>query len=219
MIPSSPVLILLYGFPGSGKTYFSRQLCNEVQFAHMEEDRIRTELFEKPRHTKQENFAVNRIMQYMAGEFLNSGVSVIYDTNAMHKAQRRSLKELATRHKASVFTVWFQIDPETAFARSSKRDKRKLDDRYSMVFTPEQFREIASHMQHPEQNEAHIVVSGKHAFRSQLSSVIKKMADLGLVKQTQALSKMIKPELVNLVASHKTENKPKTAGSHTIVLR
>jgi predicted kinase len=50
VVPTKPFLILLYGFPGSGKTYFARQLTEHVQAAHVHGDRIRGELFDKPRY-------------------------------------------------------------------------------------------------------------------------------------------------------------------------
>ncbi len=204
------MLILLYGFPGSGKTYFSRQFCEEVQAAHLEEDRIRYELFERPRYTKQENFALSRIMEYMSGEFLSAGISVIYDMNAMRASQRRSLRETARKHKADILIVWFQVDADTAFIRNHKRDRRRLDDRFAAGYDVEQFKELASHMQQPEPTEDFIVVSGKHSYPSQRSTVIKKLADQHIVKHSDAMHKMVKPELVNLVPN----NRPSEHGGH-----
>lgn len=197
--PEKPVLILLYGFPGSGKTYFSRQFCEEVQAAHLEEDRIRAELFEKPRFSKQENFALSRIMEYIAGEFLAAGISVVYDMNAMRLSQRRSMREVARRQKAEVLIVWFQVDADTSFLRNYKRDRRRSDDRYAAGYDVEQFKELAAHMQQPEPTEDFIVISGKHSYPSQRSGVIKKLSDLHLIKPSAAMHKMVKPELVNLV--------------------
>lgn len=74
-----PTLILLYGYPGAGKTFMARQLSEDIQAAHVQSDRIRFELFEQPRYDRQENQIVDHLMQYMTEEFLNSGISVIYD--------------------------------------------------------------------------------------------------------------------------------------------
>jgi predicted kinase len=54
IFPSKPFLILFYGYPGAGKTYFSRQFTETIQAAHMQADRIRGELFETPQYDKQE---------------------------------------------------------------------------------------------------------------------------------------------------------------------
>jgi predicted kinase len=204
ILPENPVLILLYGFPGAGKTYFSRQFCDMVQAAHLEQDRIRYELFEQPRFTKQENFALNRIMEYMTSEFLNAGISVVYDLNAMRLGQRRTLRETARRLKASTLIVWFQVDPDTAYLRNIKRDRRKNDDRYAVGYDVEQFKQLAAYMQHPEPTEDFIVISGKHTFASQVSGVMKKLADMKVIKRSTAAGKMVRPDLVNLVPTPPT---------------
>ena len=217
IIPAKPVLILLYGFPGSGKTYFSRQFCEEIHAAHLEEDRIRAELFENPRFSKQENFALNRIMDYMTGEFLSAGISVVYDMNAMRIANRRQLRENARKHKAEVLIVWFQVDADTAFMRNVKRDRRRLDDRYAAGYDVENFKQLASHMQQPDVTENFIVVSGKHTYTSQRSTVIKKLADQHIIKPSAAMHKMVKPELVNLVPNGQKDSSQD--GRRNIVLQ
>jgi nucleoside diphosphate kinase len=80
---SKPVLICLYGFPGSGKSYVARNLASGIQLAHVSGDRIRSELFENPRYDNQENAIITHLMNYMTDEFLSAGVSVVYDTNSL----------------------------------------------------------------------------------------------------------------------------------------
>src|SRR5262249_23824503 len=117
-LPKQPFLLMLYGFPGAGKTYFARQFCEHIQAAHLEADRIRSELFEKPRYDKQENDVVAQLMNYMAGEFFKAGISVVYDVNAMRMAQRHALREVARQSKATPVLIWFQTDVESAYARN-----------------------------------------------------------------------------------------------------
>lgn len=194
-----PTLFLLYGYPGSGKTHFARQLCDELQAAHVQGDRIRYELFEEPRYDRQENEIVSRLMEYMSGEFLQTGISVVFDVNAMRLNQRRELREMARHNKANVVLVWFQIDTDTAFNRVIKRDRRKTDDRYSMPMDRPTFDAIAGGMQNPDINEDYMVVSGKRTFQTQRSAVIKKLYDMGLLQAEQATSGLAKPALVNLI--------------------
>lgn len=197
----SPVLILTYGFPGAGKTYFSRQLAEAIDIVHLEQDRVRYELFQEPKYSKSENTALTRISTYMVSEFLKAGISVILDTNALRLSQRKVLREVARQHKASTLVVWFQIDPDTAFMRSQARDRRKNDDKYAVSYDPDSFRQMAEYMQNPDPTEDMIVISGKHSFPGQLSTTVKKLADMGVIKGSSAAHKMIKPELVNLVPS------------------
>jgi predicted kinase len=196
--PNTPLLILLYGFPGAGKTAFARQLCDHLQAAHVQDGRIRTELFEQPRHDREENQVISHLMDYMTGEFLSAGISVIYDTNAMRVSQRRALRELARKSHAQPLLIWLQIDTESAFLRANKRDRRKADDKYNPPLDQATFERLASGMQNP-QNEDYIVISGKHTFQTQLSAFMKRLRELGHVTTNDATPKLIKPGLVNLV--------------------
>lgn len=215
--PVQPVLVLLYGFPGAGKTYFARQFCEAFQAAHLEQDRIRYELFQQPRYTKQENNALSRIIEYMTNEFLTAGISVVLDMNSMRISQRRSYRELARRHKAATLVVWFQIDADTSFIRNQKRDRRKHDDRFAVGYDVEAFKQLAAYMQHPEPTEDFAVISGKHSFAGQLSTVMKKLADMQIVKVSHAAPKMIRPDLVNLVPTPAPKDQPQSR--RNIVLR
>ncbi len=200
IIPHKPLLVLLYGYPGAGKTYVARQLCESIQAAHVQDDRIRSELFENPTHSKQESHVVSSLMTYMTTEFLSSGVSVVFDTNALRTSQRVAMRNLALKARADTVLIWLQIDPETAFARVSKRDKRKSDDRYSDSLDRSSFERLASGMQNPSGTEQYIVVSGKHTFATQRSAILRRLQELKLISlDPNSAAQVIKPGLVNLV--------------------
>lgn len=200
--PTKPFLLLFYGYPGAGKTYFARQFCENIQAAHLQADRIRGELFEQPRYDKQENDIVTQLMDYMTEEFLTAGLSVAYDVNAMRSGQRRALRDMAFRCHAVPVVVWFQMDIETAFNRNIKRDRRRADDKYAAQWDRSTYENIISHMQNPSNNEDYAVVSGKHIFNMQQSGVIAKLREMGVLSTDDASSRMIKPGLVNLVPNN-----------------
>ncbi len=196
---TKPTMIMLYGFPGAGKTALARQLCDDMHAAHIQADRIRFELFEEPRYDSQENQIVEHLMQYMAEEFLAAGVSVIYDVNTARANQRRALRDMARKAKAHPVLIWLQIDLESALIRASKRDRRKADDRYAVLMDRAVFEETIGRMQNPTQIEDYVVVSGKHTYQTQRSAIFKRFYDMGLLSRELAASKMVKPELVNLI--------------------
>ncbi|CAN5372481.1 hypothetical protein BH09PAT4_BH09PAT4_05910 [soil metagenome] len=204
VVTSKPALIMLYGFPGAGKTYFSRMFCETVQAVHMQADRVRAELFEKPRYDKQENAIVSQLVNYMTEEFLNAGVSVVYDVNTARLSQRSAMRELAKHSHATPLVVWFQIDQESAFNRSTQRDRRRNDDKYAAVTNRKSFDNTIAHMQNPSDKEDYVVVSGKHTFNAQYSAVARRLRELGLLSITAETAKAFKPGLVNLVPSQQT---------------
>jgi predicted kinase len=201
--PTKPFLLLFYGYPGSGKTYFARQFCENVEAAHLQADRIRLELFEHPRYDTQENKSINQIMNYMAGEFLTAGMSVAYDANALRAKQRRILYDLAKRNRAVPLLVWFQMNREVAFSRNVQRDRRRADDKYAAAIDRTSFEDLSGNMQNPSASEAYAVISGKHPFKMQQSAVMGKLREIGVLAHDDASSKVIKPGMVNLVPKNR----------------
>jgi predicted kinase len=195
---SHPTLIYMYGLPGSGKTFVARQLCDELGLAHISGERIRYELFENPKHDKTEYQIVTHLMDYMAEQFLNTGVSVVYDISVNRLADRRVLRDLAKRFKAKEVMLWLQIDPDTAWTRTQSRDHRKIDDKYAPILNQEHFEKYMRSMQNP-QNEHYLVLSGKHLFNSQKSAIIRRLVEMGSINQESLNQVIAKPELVNLV--------------------
>ncbi len=199
IFPTKPFLLLFYGYPGAGKTYFARQFCENVQAAHLQSDRIRGELFDPARYDKQENDVVQQLMDYMTEEFLSAGLSVAYDVNALRVKQRRALYDMAYKYRAQPLLIWFQMDQETAFSRNVKRDRRRADDKYAASWDRTSYDDIIGHMQNPMVSEDYAVISGKHLFNMQHSAVISKLRTKGVLNQDDASSQVIKPGLVNLV--------------------
>ena len=196
---TKPVLIILYGFPGSGKTFFARQFSQEINAASISSDQLRYEFFEEPTYTKDENDVVDHLSLYMASQFLQTGISVIYDGDSLRTTQRRVLKDIANRAKAEVLVVWLQIDIESAFLRVVKRDRRKIDDKYNRQLDRTTFESVISKMQNPNLNEDYVVISGKHNFPTHKNAVMKKLYEKGLINPDTANDKIVKPGLVNRV--------------------
>jgi len=198
-ILTKPVLIILYGFPGSGKTFFSRQFSEEIGAANINGDLLRYEFFENPLYNKEEDDVVDHLSLFMTSQFLQTGVSVVYDASALRQSQRRILKDIAARSKAEVLVVWLQIDVESAFLRVIKRDRRKADDKYNRQLDRTTFEDEINKMQNPALHEDYVVISGKHNFITHKNAVMKKLYEKGLINVETAGTKVVKPGLVNRV--------------------
>lgn len=198
VVPTKPLFIMLYGYPGSGKTHVARQLSETLHAAHLHSDRIRGELFTEPRFDKEENSIVEHLMLYMTEEFLRAGVSVIFDAPTDRLVERRELRNIARKSKAETLLIWLQIDADSAYARLNKRDRRRSDDKFARIYSRQDFETAIGKMQNPRE-EDYMVISGKHTFNTQRSAIIKKLYELGVVSTGNTAANVVKPELVNLV--------------------
>ena len=196
--PTKPLFIMLYGYPGSGKTHVARELSETLHAAHLHADKIRGELFTKPRFDKEENQIIEHLMLYMTEEFLRAGMSVIFDANVNKLGERRELRNLARRAKATALLIWLQIDAESAFARLNRRDRRKSDDKYATAYDRKSFDAVLASMHNPRE-EDYIVISGKHTYKTQRSAIIKKLYEMGAINIHTTTNNVVKPELVNLI--------------------
>ncbi|HEX5456733.1 MAG TPA: AAA family ATPase [Candidatus Saccharimonadales bacterium] len=195
-----PFILILYGYPGAGKSTFARQFAGEIHNTiHIHSDKIKAELGAiLQRKGADSPYIYGPLTEYMVKEFLASGFNVILDVSLPKKTDRRAIKNIALMSHARLITVWAQIDADSAFDRLRKRDKRKINDKYSRAYTRSEFESIINNSQNPD-GEEYVVISGKHTFKTQKQAVFKKLEELKLISAGQAATKKIRPEMVNLI--------------------
>ncbi|HEY5268523.1 MAG TPA: AAA family ATPase, partial [Candidatus Saccharimonadales bacterium] len=164
---TKPTIFLMYGYPGSGKSYFGRQFADDTMSAYINDDTLRHEFIENPTYKKQENDTIEHLSIYMLNNFLRPGVSVVYDCDNDLISDRKLISTIANQHKAQLIIVWLQIDVESSFNRVNNRDARKIDDKYAEKLDRTSFESKIAKMQNPSDRENYVVISGKHTFRAQ----------------------------------------------------
>lgn len=92
---AEPVLILLSGLPGSGKTSFARALATRLPLAHVESDAVRRGLARRPRYTPGENAAVFARVEAEAAAALAAGRHALVDATNLTRGDRRRFVQLA----------------------------------------------------------------------------------------------------------------------------
>ncbi|MEM6997908.1 MAG: ATP-binding protein [Patescibacteria group bacterium] len=196
-----PALIMIVGMPGSGKTYLMRRLAEDLGAVHISAEKIRHEIFEKPSLTRDEEAVVRQLMMMLAEEFLKTGLSVLYDTSVSTKDERKEMRDFARKLKAEPILIWQQLDTSTAFIRTQKRNPQDNDDdRFAVPLSKDLFMGLSRQIQTPGEEEA-IVISGKHSYKGQLQTVVRKLIEMRLIPQNDQLAKSVpKPGLVNLVS-------------------
>ncbi len=164
-----PILFLTLGFPGSGKTYFSRRFAKDYDLVHLNSDAIRAKLFSEPKYTQEENKILFRAMDILTDQLLSQGVSVIYDANITKKIYRDRLYKIARKNQATSLLLWFQTSVETARRRLAKRinDGSKSQSRFQVYVNDEVLSRIKDEEEHPTNREKYIAINGARSYKKQ----------------------------------------------------
>lgn len=173
-----PLLIVTMGFPGSGKTFFARQFADLHNLPRLSEDIIRFELFEDPQFNDDEADIIERMLYYGLDQLMKTEKTIICEGGFLKTAQRKRLYEIAAKNGYRTLIVWLQTDLETAAVRAKARDRRNPDSKYSFVIDRQTFVEIKNKLERPSEKEQVVVISGKHAFKGQCLTVLRKIASM-----------------------------------------
>lgn len=126
---NGPILYLMLGAPGSGKSYFAARICKEYKFVHLRSDAIRKQIFAHPTYSKKENERLFGLIDFLAGELLSRGVSVVYDANCITRKIRSGLRRIAAKHMAACVVLWVQAPLDIAIRRAGTRSYHPVNAR------------------------------------------------------------------------------------------
>ena len=100
-----PILVVLCGLPGTGKTYFAREVSKHVPFCVLESDRVRKALVPKPKYTPGEHSRVFNACHYLIDEYLSNGLRVLFDATNLTEKFRLPLRQISQRQNARLVLV------------------------------------------------------------------------------------------------------------------
>ncbi len=175
---SEPLLIVFLGFPGSGKTYFSKQLAEELNAVTLNSDALRISMFgsletiEQIRANDRSRLYddVFGAMDYAARQTLLAGHSVIYDAQQTKRENRRNIEKIAQESGAIPILAWIKTSRETALKRGQDREASDDSHQYTadkMEYLIDRFDSVTDL---PEPTENTIEISGELTFGEQYSS-------------------------------------------------
>lgn len=121
---AKPVLVLLSGLPGTGKSFVARRLAEALPFVIIESDTVRKILFSQPRYTAQESRWVHRTCHALIAKLLKRGVRVIYDATNLIEYHRELVYRIADRAGARLVVVKTVAREEVVQERMRDRQER-----------------------------------------------------------------------------------------------
>lgn len=167
-----PVLYLMLGYPGAGKTTTSRLIHELTGAVHLWADHIRREIYKKPTYTHKENLQLYTHLNRLTGELLAAKNSVIFDTNFSYRKDRRHLSEIAKKHGAITKLIWIAVPEEVARKRATA-DAHLQKTRVLGNMSHKDFDRIISHIEEPGSKESFIKVDGTKITETYIKSLLK----------------------------------------------
>lgn len=173
---SRPLLIMIIGLPGAGKSFFAGHFADTFGAPLVSADVLRHELFESPSFTMAEMGLIKRMAEIQLVELVKTRTTIVVDGLSNSRKERQQFEQFATAHRYGTLIVWVQTDEPTSKARSISRNTRPVDDKYSKKLTLEQFKQLAANLNTPVKQEDYVVISGKHTYTTQAKMVLRKLS-------------------------------------------
>ena len=116
-----PPFVVVSGLPGSGKSYFCRQLSQRMPFVTLESDALRCVLFPTPEHSAGESARLFKATHLLVEELLKKGVPVILDATNLSEHRRETPYHIADKAGAKLVLVRVEAPADVVRLRLEER--------------------------------------------------------------------------------------------------
>lgn len=103
------MVVIVFGLPGSGKSYFASRLAKMIRADYINSDKLRKEMFKERTYSKQEKAAVYRKMLAKMTEAVNQNRNVVLDAT-FHKNDTRKTFEQEMEGKGGIYFIEVQAN-------------------------------------------------------------------------------------------------------------
>ena len=119
------MVVIVFGLPGSGKSYFASRLAKRIDADYINSDRLRKEMFKMRTYSRQEKEWVYQAMLQKMKEDVLENKNVVLDAT-FHKKQTRQpfMKEM--KSKGGIYFI--EIVAEERIIRERLKRKRRYSE-------------------------------------------------------------------------------------------
>jgi len=118
---AQPVLVVISGLPGTGKSYFCGKLAEKLPFAVLESDALRKILFSPPDYSSKESSRLFPAIHRLIERLLKRGIHLILDATNLSERHREYLYSITDRLDAKLVLVRVEAPPQVVRQRLETR--------------------------------------------------------------------------------------------------
>lgn len=169
-ITATPVLFIITGLPGTGKSYLARKIAERLPVVIVQSDFVRKFIAPKPTYSSEESALVHQVARAVTERLLVAGCRVIYDATNLVEWHREKLYHVAD--KTGVRLVIIQTVASEQVIRERLRQRHRVRDLQDMSDADWDVVELLKPEQQPIQRP-HIVVDASDDFESTLEKILR----------------------------------------------
>jgi predicted kinase len=120
---ANPGFVVVSGLPGTGKTFFCRELAERQPFCILESDAMRKVLFPSPDYSAAESARLFTACHSLIESLLKGGIPVIFDATNLSEHHREHLYRISDKTGAKLVLVRIVAPPAVTYQRLQERIK------------------------------------------------------------------------------------------------
>jgi len=128
---ANPAFVVVSGLPGTGKSFFCRQLAERSPFCILESDAMRKTLFPSPDYSAEESARLFAACHSLIAELLNRDVPLIFDATNLSEGNREHLYRIADMAGARLVLVRVEAPSTVVYQRLQARGNGATPDEKS----------------------------------------------------------------------------------------
>lgn len=163
-----PLLILLMGLPGTGKSHVAAYLHEKYGLSIISGENVTHAIFGTEKCTAEQYAEAYQIVDYYTEQLISQGYDVVIDATNGRLAHRQQIYNAVREQKCHPFVIQLVTDDATALARVSQRgvDKNDIQNIKSDI-SEETYASFKQHVELPQNGEeSYQIISGDELFSS-----------------------------------------------------
>jgi predicted kinase len=135
-------IIIVFGLPGSGKSYFAEALSRRLAAVHVNSDQVRNALSARGKYSLEDKLRVYHAMAELSNDLLVEGKSVVVDATFYLRVMVNVFTGLAKKRSCPILFIKIVADEALIKERLSKPRKDSEADYDVYLKIKEKFEEV-----------------------------------------------------------------------------